>query len=68
MRRVLNQFPDRVLLGEIYLSIERLVAYYGRDLDGVPRAQLLHKQRSHALNWAGPADIADSRISLGSAK
>jgi hypothetical protein len=25
-------FPDRVLLGEIYLPIERLVAYYGRDL------------------------------------
>jgi alpha-glucosidase len=35
MRRVLDEFPDRVLLGEIYLPIERLVAYYGRDLDGV---------------------------------
>jgi len=35
MRRVLDEFPDRVLLGEIYLPIERLVAYYGRSLDGV---------------------------------
>jgi alpha-glucosidase len=35
MRRVLDEFPNRVLLGEIYLPIERLVAYYGRDLDGV---------------------------------
>jgi alpha-glucosidase len=35
MRRVLDEFRDRVLLGEIYLPIERLVAYYGRDLEGV---------------------------------
>jgi alpha-glucosidase len=35
MRRVLDEFPGRVLLGEIYLPIERLMAYYGRDLDGV---------------------------------
>jgi alpha-glucosidase len=35
MRRVLDEFPNRVLLGEIYLPIERLVAYYGRNLDGV---------------------------------
>jgi alpha-glucosidase len=35
MRRVLDEFPDRVLLGEIYLPIDRLVSYYGRNLDGV---------------------------------
>ena len=35
MRRVVDEFRDRVLLGEIYLPIERLVTYYGRDLDGV---------------------------------
>jgi alpha-glucosidase len=34
MRGVLNAYPDRVLIGEIYLPIERLVAYYGRDLQG----------------------------------
>jgi alpha-glucosidase len=35
MRRVADEFADRVLIGEIYLPIERLVAYYGRDLDEV---------------------------------
>jgi len=35
MRRVTDEFLDTVLLGEIYLPIERLVAYYGRDLKGV---------------------------------
>jgi alpha-glucosidase len=35
MRQVVDEFADRVLIGEIYLPIERLVAYYGRDLSGV---------------------------------
>jgi alpha-glucosidase len=35
MRRVVDEFSDRVLIGEIYLPIERLVAYYGHDLAGV---------------------------------
>jgi alpha-glucosidase len=35
MRSVVDEFPDRVLIGEIYLPVERLVAYYGRDLSGV---------------------------------
>jgi hypothetical protein len=35
MRRVLDEFPDRVLLGEIYLPIKRLVAYY-RRIGGYP--------------------------------
>jgi alpha-glucosidase len=34
MRRVVDEWPDRVLIGEIYLPVERLMAYYGRDLDG----------------------------------
>jgi alpha-glucosidase len=34
MRTVLDGYPDRVLIGEIYLPLERLVAYYGRDLTG----------------------------------
>jgi alpha-glucosidase len=34
MRSVLDGYPDRVLIGEIYLPIERLVAYYGRDMKG----------------------------------
>ena len=34
MRRVVDEFPSRVLIGEIYLPPERLASYYGRDLGG----------------------------------
>lgn len=34
MRSVLDTYPDRVLIGEIYLPIEQLVTYYGHDLKG----------------------------------
>jgi alpha-glucosidase len=34
MRRVVDEFKARVLIGEIYLPPKRLVAYYGRDLGG----------------------------------
>jgi alpha-glucosidase len=35
LRKVVDEFDDRVLIGEIYLPVERLVAYYGADLGGV---------------------------------
>ena len=31
MRRIADGFGDRVLVGEIYLPVERLMHYYGRD-------------------------------------
>jgi alpha-glucosidase len=34
MRSVIDEFADRVLIGEIYLPLQRLVAYYGNDLGG----------------------------------
>ncbi len=34
MRAVVDEFPDRVLIGEIFLPIHQLVTYYGRDLKG----------------------------------
>jgi alpha-glucosidase len=34
MRQVTDEFDDRVLIGEIYLPLHRLVAYYGNDLSG----------------------------------
>jgi alpha-glucosidase len=34
MRALLDQYGDRVLIGEIYLALERLVQYYGEDLRG----------------------------------
>jgi alpha-glucosidase len=35
LRHVVDEFDDRVLIGEIYLPIEKLVAYYGRNLGGI---------------------------------
>jgi alpha-glucosidase len=32
MRAVLDEYRDRLLIGEIYLPVERLVAYYGTDV------------------------------------
>jgi alpha-glucosidase len=34
MRQVTDEFESRVLIGEIYLPLQRLVAYYGNDLAG----------------------------------
>ena len=34
MRRVSDEYPDRVMIGEAYLPIDRLMAYYGVDLTG----------------------------------
>jgi alpha-glucosidase len=33
LRTVLDEYPDRVMIGELYLPIDRLVTYYGPDLD-----------------------------------
>jgi alpha-glucosidase len=34
MRAVVDEFPDRVLIGEIYLPVKQLMTYYGTDLKG----------------------------------
>lgn len=34
MRKVIDEFDDRVLIGEIYLPVGKLVAYYGENLMG----------------------------------
>ena len=34
LRQVVDEFPERLLIGEVYLPVEKLVAYYGRDLRG----------------------------------
>jgi alpha-glucosidase len=33
LRTVLDEYPDRVMIGELYLPIDRLVTYYGPHLD-----------------------------------
>ncbi|MBB4659517.1 alpha-amylase family glycosyl hydrolase [Parvularcula dongshanensis] len=35
MRAVIDEYEDRLLIGEIYLPLERLMAYYGQDGRGV---------------------------------
>jgi alpha-glucosidase len=35
MRGVLDEFDDRMMVGEIYLPVERLVTYYGSEGSGV---------------------------------
>ena len=32
LRQVIDEFPERLLIGEVYLPLKRLVAYYGNDL------------------------------------
>jgi alpha-glucosidase len=47
MRQVLAEYPgERLLIGEIYLPVERLVAYYGTDLGAV------HLPFNFNLMWA----------------
>jgi len=35
MRTLVDSYPDRMMVGEIYLPVERLVTYYGSGGDGV---------------------------------
>jgi alpha-glucosidase len=43
MRRVLGEYgEDRLLIGELYLPVERLVAYYGEDGSGVHLPTNMH--------------------------
>ena len=51
MRAVLERYRERVLIGEIYLPLERLVSYYGKDLGGAHlpfNFQLIHAAWSAA--------------------
>jgi len=67
MRRVANEFSDRVLIGEIYLPIERLVTYYGRDLGGVhlPFNFSLLSTRWHARAIARLIDEYEAALPVG---
>ena len=52
LRAVADEFDDRVLVGEIWVPIRRLMRFYGRDLDG------LHMPFNFQLittRWRAPA-------------
>jgi alpha-glucosidase len=52
IRAELDRYPDRVLIGEIYLPLGRLAAYYGRELKG---AQLPFNFQLLSIAWSAPA-------------
>jgi alpha-glucosidase len=54
MRAILDAYPDRVLIGEIYLPLTRLVTYYGENLRG---AQLPFNFQLISAPWTA-RDIA----------
>ncbi|HEX6965987.1 MAG TPA: alpha-amylase family glycosyl hydrolase [Gemmatimonadaceae bacterium] len=57
MRRVLDEYDDRVMIGEIYLPIHRLVTYYGENGSG---AQLPFNFQLIELPWS--ARVIDAAI------
>jgi alpha-glucosidase len=52
MRAVLDEFPGRVLIGEIYLPVQQLMSYYGADLKG---AQLPFNFQLLQCAWSAEA-------------
>jgi alpha-glucosidase len=48
MRRVFDEYPERVMIGEIYLPLEQLITYYGTD---VPEAHLPYNFQLVTLPW-----------------
>jgi len=67
MRRVVDEFDNRVLIGEIYLPIERLVAYYGTELSGahLPFNFALLSAPWHAREIARLIDEYEQALPIG---
>jgi alpha-glucosidase len=68
LRRVSDEFNDRLLIGEIYVPLAKLVAYYGKDLEGVhlPFNFSLLEARSHARTLASLIDEYEAALPPGS--
>ena len=68
LRRVADEFHDRLLIGEIYLPPTRLVAYYGKNLEGVhlPFNFSLLETRWHARTLATLIDDYEAVLPPGS--
>jgi alpha-glucosidase len=67
-RAVANEFPHRLLIGEIYLPPKRLIAYYGKNLEGVhlPFNFGLLEMRWHARDIAVLIDEYERALPIGS--
>jgi len=67
MRALFDEFDERVLIGEIYLPVERLMTYYGPGLKGAHlpfNFQLIHV-RWDAAHLAGLVEEYDRAIPEG---
>ncbi|HEV2149722.1 MAG TPA: alpha-amylase family glycosyl hydrolase [Longimicrobiaceae bacterium] len=67
MRRLFDEYHERVLIGEIYLPVERLVRYYGEDMSGVhlPFNFQLILARWDARHLAGLIDEYEAALPEG---
>jgi alpha-glucosidase len=67
LRTVADEFEGRVLIGEIYLPLERLVAYYGTQLEGVhlPFNFQLLQSDWNARSLAGLIDRYEAALPAG---
>ncbi|QDL99248.1 DUF3459 domain-containing protein [Rhodopseudomonas palustris] len=67
LRSVIDEFDHRLLIGEIYLPIERLVAYYGADLNGaqLPFNFALLSTPWHARDIAALIDRYEQALPAG---
>lgn len=63
MREVLDSYDDRMMIGEIYLPVQKLVAYYGADLKG---AHLPFNFQLITLPW-DPVAISSALIAYEAA-
>ena len=66
--RFVDEFPERLLIGEIYLPLDRLVAYYGSDLreTHLPFNFSLLETRWHAREIATLIDSYEAALPDGS--
>ncbi len=69
LRRVLEEFGDRLLIGEIYLPLEKLLAYYGEGLSGahLPFNFLLLNATWSASNIAAIVKSYEAALPAGAA-
>lgn len=67
LRAVVDEFPERLLIGEIYLPVERLVSYYGRNLAGLhlPFNFALLSAKWNARHLAGLIDTYEAALPKG---
>ena len=64
MRRILDEYDDRMMVGEIYLPVERLVTYYGTGGSGthLPFNFQLIELPWHAGTIAGAVDAYEASL------